>query len=57
MLFILQVSILSEQKKFLNMFDTIEDECDICIRYKKAPSRPMVGFTLQRSSMMLLLLI
>ena len=35
-------------KKFLNMFDTIEDECDICIRYKKAPLRPIVGFTLAR---------
>ena len=35
-------------KKFLNMFDTIEDECDICIRYKKAPLRPIVGFTLAK---------
>ena len=35
-------------KKFLNMFDTIEDECDICIRYQKAPLRAVVGFTLAR---------
>ena len=35
-------------KKFLNMFDAIEDECDICIRYKKAPLRPIVGFTLAK---------
>ena len=34
--------------KFLNMTDTIENECDICIKYKNAPLRLIVGFTLAK---------
>ena len=30
------------------MIDTIENECDICIKYKKAPLRLIAGFTLAK---------